>query len=44
VRGNVDEIPGMRSSLAILQAVKEKIEDVHTSDLERALLIPGNGE
>jgi hypothetical protein len=42
--GNADEIPGMRSSLAILQAVKEKIEDVHTSDLERALLIPGNGE
>lgn len=42
--GNADEIPGMNMSLAILQAVKEKIEDVHTSDLERALLIPGNGE
>jgi hypothetical protein len=35
-----EDLPGLKSSLALLGTVREKIEDVHTSDLEKALLIP----
>lgn len=38
--GSREEMPGLKSSLALLGTVREKIEDVHTSDLEKALLIP----
>lgn len=37
--GSIEDLPGLKSSLVVLANVRGKIEDVHASDLERALLL-----